>query len=313
MNFRDFAYRTYRLRRLTIVCVILCGVGLYLSVVFGNENTFFANPSNFSMALAVWLGFILLHNVIFPTGWTEPLAMSLALIPVLGATPFIEYLLTLDQNGNTVPEIITLFSATCLAWFSVALAITFLVNQYMFSLPLGTMRTSGQFSTVASPQTVANIMFQKPNTDNIFRKTSPQDDNGFFTVYLKKICANATTFNLEYREFDFQAKILEQGNLSQKTQFASIDECGRFTSSVADECCFEKSGKTIYKFIEVHNNFTLFIAIRFWLQDYQADHNRAHRDMCENRQSPAIWFLPITSLFFVMARTMKRFETNHIP
>lgn len=309
----DIIYRTFRLRRLFATCMGFCLLGLGLSIAIGGSDSFFASPIMFIVALAVWAAVILLHNVIFPIGWLEALAMSIALVPFLAATSFIEFLMTLAKENNIGLAVIFLVCVIGFGWFFLMLGLVFISGTGFWQVQLGNKRQHGSFSTRVPVQNVADLLFLRPDMDTALHKSGPQDETGFFMVSFMLVVPDLTDLVPREIAMEYKAKIIEQDGLSQKTQTVVIPDGGTFSNSVIEERCFENDGITIYEYNEVHDHFNRLNSIGFWIQDMSADYIRASLDTCEGRRSPAIRFLPRITIMSELARIIIAQKANNPP
>ncbi|MBV2358851.1 hypothetical protein KUH32_03615 [Thalassococcus sp. CAU 1522] len=298
LSWQHVRYRTWLLRRLTLVCAALLFAGVWIGQTWaGDPDAGLLWPAVLCLLLPA------LHNVLFPGGWVDALAFSAsgALCAALWPMGLAEVSLL----------------GTVAVFFVGAVAGTFLIGLLHGLIPLGRRITRRDEILDVSADRAAAAFLVFPDQDGPGGVTGPRDARGLIPVWMHTVfpdCDNgfALPDPADRRDgpADYHVCILDQGPLWQVQQvFLPI---GRFTTaSMARSVTVSRveieplpDGRCRYLLLEESDVFDLVTAVSWWLTDFHTDYMRARVDGAADRPTPAVSILPQVTLQTLLARAL---------
>ena len=300
---RDITYRLVRLRRLIVIASIFPVLGMIGSIiVFGGETWYF-EPMNFLLVLAIWMMFICVYVVIFPFDWLEVLVMAFLLSLTLFGASYFSDLVALARPEKAGFAYFVAIVLMGIAIYVAFLSLTGNLPALGSKVKLSKLRYEyNARAEVPMDKLMAQILL-KENVDTGFRKTSVAIKNGIFIVRRHLIFPNKKTFVPEETEFLSFAKVAGKGANTQVTEFfKNWDDtvsCG-----CTEEKFEEKEGITTYYLSEAQCYSNLYSYIRTWILDSQADFFTCCVDAANGEKPRAMYTRQYITSHSIIARWM---------
>jgi len=304
---RDITYRLVRLRRLIVIASIFPVLGMIGSIiVFGGETWYF-EPMNFLLVLAIWVMFICVYIVVFPFDWFEALVAAFLLsVTLFGVSYFDDFVaLAGPENRDSARHgtIVLIGVALNAAYLIIVCKLPSLTQR----IPVGALKLKFSRRVKAPIDKLIPLILFKENTETEFHLTSEANANGVFSVSHRCIAPNHTTFVPEEQEDIFYAKVVERrGNTQITDTFLSNAENTEGTVSRGVTSIEEIDGFIEYNNEEISNHFNLHALIGFWITDYPTDWLYRFVDAANGEKRRAICTLPRISFLSIIARWIVR-------
>lgn len=252
----------YFSRRVIILCALLPAIGAAFVLPFGSVAT---------IALSAALVAVLIL-LIWPAATIDVIGMALA------AAIAIPFWLLLSQELWTVLQ---QNSSVATGWFwAIACFGTFFLWLGMVRIiasldhvHAGTRHQNFSTFVDLSPKEMVKVMVLRANQEQFGRRAGPADENGFFSVIFKVDSVNLSDFSEETQEHSYFMRIVEEENLpNEGSRFviqSSLDVSGKMRNSM-EQMTFQPHGTgTHIRMNEVHDLFSVYAAMMFWLEDFQ--------------------------------------------
>lgn len=299
-------YRLILLRRLIAVCTLIVAFGILAAGWMTSGTSVLVQWQVMVPLLAGWATLIALNAVIFPAGWIDALAFSMATALFLAISPMAGVFVSLAPVENqTLVAIWALMLGGFLYVWTVC-GLTWLICTVLSLLPCGQMRNVMSCHVDVAPEDLRQQVFLRPETEFNNRRTGPADENGLIQVQLRHRMHTRSDMGIEELTSSYFACILARDSESQTTMSILPNGDGSANTSVAVEHVTAEGTGSRYNLTEVHDVFDALAALSFWLTDYSRDHATALRAAAEGRPSLAIKGLPQVTLMSVMADLMMR-------
>lgn len=282
---RDVLYRLWRLRRLILVTVLLPLPGILLAGLFGFGLTLSGGGG---AVLVLWTMATVALALWFPNGWTDNLTLALTLAGMTILSP-IAPILGIDG----VLGVIIGFLVLCAGW----LALSMTLPEWLDGKSLGRIKQTFRRTVAADPEALRDALFLRPKARCGLYDCGPATKDGIFDVRLRGAGANAATGG---QEITCRARVLKRDKTAQVTQFFSAEDPA--ISSTTQESIKAKDAGALYQKKDVHDHFSLFAALGFWLTDYEMDHFTATLDFVQGTPPRALMLQPDDGLLFFLGQ-----------
>lgn len=266
----DVLYRLYRLRRQIAVLGLLPLAGTVLGALCAPSGAVFGTGAWIAGLPLLWSAAVAALSVRFPAGWSDLVAMSLAVTGLAALAPAIAALLGgLLDAGQPVLFLASLLGLL-LGTLAAVLALVVLQIGLLAGRPLGLRRYGIRTRVPLPAEPLRAAAFLKPGRTYPNRETGPADADGVFEVVSRFRVPAEGCFDPDDVEIRFRARILEEGPDSQTTLFF-IGEGAAATTSVQRLTIREDGGRTLYDHEEIHDHFDLYAGLGWWLTDAGGD------------------------------------------
>ena len=293
LDLQSATYRIWRLKRLITVAVLLPFPGIFLATLIG-LGLGFGNGGGAVWFL--WILSVLALAVRFPNGWLAHFALGLPLAAITFLSPFAIIL-------GVGPFIGSLLAIAILAagflWINMNLPMI------LEEKSLGNVQNTFETKARLPGETLRDAVFLRPDATSELHECGPANADGVF-----KIKALGYTFGDLMGEegsgvIEFYGRVTESDEFTQTTQYF-IDDKGTAASTILEEIIPLRHGCRYIK-EEMHDHFSVYSALGFWLNDVEADHFTATLDHIKGRRPRAIKLAPYdTFLTWLTAQISKR-------
>lgn len=288
LDFRTVSYRLWRLRRLIGVSALLPLPGILFAQIFGVGLTFGGGGG---IILLLWIATVLALAIRFPNGWVDHFALGLPLAAITFLSP-IAWLVGIGPLGGIALGLLVM----AVGWFLINSRLPLILSD----LPMGTQKQTFRAKTAIPADKLQEALFMRPNAQCGLHACGPAGPDGLFEVRAFGYRMLDDTFTPEDSGISFKAKVVERDERMQITQFFLDD--GKVTASTTYEEITPKRKGSVYAKEEVHDHFTAFAALGFWLNDVEADHFTALLDFLAEAPPRALKLMPQDSLLTWVAQ-----------
>lgn len=293
LDVRTVTYRLWRLRRLIGVAILLPLPGILFASLIGLGLGFGGGGGALWL---LWMLAVIALAIRFPNGWVDHFALGLPLLAITFLSPFAR----LFGMG----PILGLFLAVLvmgIGWFILNSRLPLILSD----LPMGTEKHAFRRRLSIPAQELRDALFLRPNAQCGLHACGPANSDGLFQVRAFGYRTLDSEFHVEESDIAFFAKVIESDETTQVTQYF-LTEGGVSAGTCYEEITPSRRG-CVYAKDEVHDHFSVFAAIGFWLNDVEADHLTATLDFLAKKPPRALKLMPQDSLLtWVAQRMMER-------
>jgi hypothetical protein len=233
-----------------------------------------------TVALALW----------FPNGWTDNLSFALTLLAMTLVSP-IAPILGIDGFLGVIVGLVVFLGG----WLFLSLNLPIWLDDQ----PFGQKTQRFRATATVDPAALQEAMFLRPNAQCGLYACGSPNKKGLFEVSSIGIQGLDDTLANQPMEISFLARVIKREENAQITQFFTRDE--PVTSSTTHETITPTKSGASYKKKEVHDHFTWYAALGFWLTDYERDHFTATLDFLREDPPRALKLQSQDSLLFYLA------------
>ncbi len=284
---RDALYRLWRLRRLILVTALLPLPGILFAGLFGFGLTFSGGGG---VILFLWIAATVALALWFPNGWTDNLTFAMTLLAMTILSP-IAPILGIDGVLGVFIGIIVLLGG----WLFLSLTLPV----WLDTQPFGQKTKIFRASAPVDPAKLQDALFLRPNAQCGLYACGAANQKGLFEVSSIGIQGLSETLQNQPMEIAFLARVIKREKNMQITQFFTKEE--PVTSSTTREIITPTKSGAAYKKKEVHDHFSWYAALGFWLTDYERDHFTATLDFIQDEPPKALKLQSQDSLLFYLA------------
>lgn len=285
---RDVAYRLWRLRRLIVVTALLPLPGVLFAELVGFGLTFSGGGG---FVLALWVVATLALAIWFPNGWTDNLNFALTLLAMTFLSP-IAPIIGIDGTLGVLVGLAVLLAG----WLFLSLNLPIWLDEQRLGQKTQTFRAS----VPVDPETLADTLFLRPNAQTGLYACGPANQEGLFEVRSIGIQGVNDVLENEPQEISFLARVVKRDRGGQITQFFTTEP--PLTSSTTDETITAQKSGSLYVKEEIHDHFTWFAALGFWLTDFERDHFTATLDFIQGAPPRALKLQHQDALLFFLVQ-----------
>ena len=293
-HWRDISYRLFLLRRLTLVCAAMLMAG----VVIGQPGM--AMP-DLVAALLVCLALPAAHNTLFPGGWVDALAFSVA-----GGVCAALWSVWLGD--------LTLVAQLAAFWV-VSICVTGGIGLLNGAFPLGdkVLDLRGQLNVPADR--AAAVLPYRPGSETTARKVGYPDRHGLLPVWMGARFADPETglalpshAEKAAGPADYLVRGVDEGPLWQQPlhvlpqgPFSTPAMTGS-SSPAMTELTPLTEFSCAYRSVEMVDSWDQLTRLAWWLTDAHRDYLREAEDIAAGRPTVAVRSLPQITLLVMVAR-----------
>lgn len=212
----------------------------------------------------------------FPAAIADAVAMSLT---AAVAIPFVY--LTIEPLSARAP-IVWFWFATLLGIFFLWLAFVRALS-FFESVPYGTCKSHYSTWVDLPVADVIDALVLRPGAVRGGRRAGAADENGFYRVTFGVQGVNLESFEDEYQEIDYTMRVAEEETLEgggvRLLMQSIMEQDGQTRTSMEELVCVPEGSGTRLTKNEVHDLFSVYAAVAFWLQDGDAAGIRARLDV----------------------------------
>ncbi len=290
MTQQDALYRLITLRRLTALGVLTIALGVWGAQAISGAQPFGSGVNGPLMVFGICSGLLVWHNLIYPSGWIEALAL-----PIATSLSLVAYAAMFASGGGTFLLIALCTAVVFCAGF---LAAAGLLSASFGMIPKGEVQRVMQVHLDVSADAFAAWAFETPEATKGARRAGAMNAQGLIPVWLD-ICAPTEANGFVptapaasyHRTPDYYFRIMEDGPRYQivQTIMPGVDHKGEPLTSMTHFSVTETGPQSCFVTErEVHNLWNFHTYLLAWLQNDSADYYREIRDAIHGCDSPAI-------------------------